>query len=227
MPLEEISILNCSSVKPTTISPIKQINGTLTRSVMHANLISESGEDATIIDAVLLDQHKSLFDASVNSEYVKYVVDYIAGFVVYKLNKKLQCVECLSILEGDFDPKTLIGYKSKGFLKTPSKSVKILCERVEKEIRFEMLITGPDKSILTKNCFKKIIIRVQKSFLEEGLFKNTSSEEHLVSQRHYSPLLRAIVEQYLNVRYHFIAKSAVNRDSVRSLYNRMVLFKGM
>lgn len=62
-------------------------------------------------------------------------VENIAGFIVRKLNKIINCNECLNCLERSFKTNNLIGFKSykQGCMKTPSISVFDICLAAEKE----------------------------------------------------------------------------------------------
>ena len=81
-----------------------------------------------------LDEHSYVYNASNLTENSVHVVEYIAGFIVFKLNNILKCQDCLSVLLGNFKKKSLIGYKSRGYLQTSSENVVKICQVVESEI---------------------------------------------------------------------------------------------
>ena len=54
-----------------------------------------------------LDDHSYIYNASNLTEYSEHVVEYIAGFIVFKLNNILKCQDCLSVLPGNFKKKLM------------------------------------------------------------------------------------------------------------------------
>ena len=151
------------------------------------------------------------------------VVEYIAGFVVYKINKTVKCEDCLKVLEGESRPQTLQHYKTKGYLKTPSKDVVVICKIVESELRaFEQVLNEENLSILRNKYFTKIVINCLNKILLKKLFNNN----HMTSSNHYSLLIKSIVEKYLRTRYFFISRKMSEKQSIRNKLTKIILFKG-
>ena len=136
------------------------------------------------------------------SSYVKSIVKYIAGFIVFQLNKKLHCENCLAAIKSDFDVKTLIFKKSKGYLKYPANSVVTICEITEKCLRIEQSVNGK-LGVISKKCQNKIIIEVCKVLFNQILFQNYN--DHMKENNHYGMLLKMIINNFLNLRYQYIS----------------------
>lgn len=215
LPLEIIEILNCPPVQPRT--PLESINSSTERSIMLDNIQDES--DGFNEQAFLLD-HDYLLSPSSLSIYCRKVVEYVAGFIVFRLQKALQCLDCLAAIEGNVDPSSLIAYKTLGYLKNPAKSVVTICETVEAELRKVMLESAPSSIVLNKRTFQSIIAAVQRKLVGRNLFES-------IKCAHYCLLIKLIIEKYLHVRFHYISKLHSEKDSVRNMLTRTILFRHM
>ena len=92
IPLENLSLLTCSSAP---ISSIQEINITVAKSILL--------EDSEFVDKNLLpsDHQDYCCVPDKLSEYTISVIEYIAGFVVYSISKKLKCEQCIYALWKD------------------------------------------------------------------------------------------------------------------------------
>lgn len=207
IPLEEISILK---------STPKQVE----------KLINESSSRIRnlIVDIEVEDENNSLmdhdysFNPNVITEYARQVVHYIAGFVVYFLNKRIYCEECLQLLEDENEINSLVRYKSRGGLKYPSAIVFKLCLESEKIIRSEM------------NCSEKLSVihkyeRMKLRVLQNFIVNNNNNFEH--DSHHIYILLKSIIQKYIDIRLNYICSQHNKQNSIRNLYNKLILFKGM
>lgn len=125
IPLEDIKVLNSSSAQ------IAINNSSQRRTMIDEN---EYDDDQQPIDIKEIREHDYCFDPSRLTLYVQNTVEYIAGFVVRKLAKKLHCELCIESLH-ELEEKsdmTLIKFKNKGGLTTPSTDVTELCKIAEK-----------------------------------------------------------------------------------------------
>lgn len=225
LPLEKMHLL---PVNP--IDPLAQINQTANRSQMlqeeeSADISPSVNINDSIPELHFLHDHSYAEDPARLSFYIESVVEYIAGYAVFSINKKLHCCECLAALIGDSAPNTLIAYKSRGYLKNPSESVRKICLEIEKEMRRRIKLSTSLNNMLTKTEYSALKISIQKSFIGKKFFEN--QESHMIEGEHYALLLKLITETYLKVRYHFIAKNISEKNSLRQKFNRLVLFQGM
>lgn len=216
MPLENIGILNSK----LSTKPIDEINATANRS----SLISIDINELHATDNAFND-HDYMFDPSNINEYTTHVVKYIAGYIVFKLEKLLKCKDCIKSLQGSYSSNTLISYKSYGFLKYPSQGVVEICEVAEKLLRQQTYICNTNESILTGKSAKIISISTLKYFENKLLFADYST--HLVHRGHYSLLIKAIIDKYINIRFHYISKVQSEKSSIRNFYNHVINFRGM
>lgn len=215
LPLEQIALLNVGNV-----DPLQEINSTVDRTTM---LDPVSVSDFGVLDQKFLDDHGYASDPAKLTDYARHVIEYIAGFVVFKICQTLHCTQCTEALQGDFSPLSLINYKTRGFLKVPSKSVVEICLKAEKELRVTKHLS--DENLLHKNNFQKLCNSVQSHFIGKELFVENST--HMTSTIHYSRLLKLITERYLRTRYYFLAKQTSEKISIRQQFNKLVHFNGM
>ena len=66
---------------------------------------------------------------------------------------------------------------------------------------------------------------MQKKLLTIKLFE--TSNNHFLLNNHFSLLIKAIIEMYMNLRFHYVAKLGNEKNSIRSQYTKLILFKGM
>lgn len=214
LPLESIEILNCS--------PLDAINNSTERAVM----VDESPDDSdSFKEYSFLQEHDYLLNPSSLNIYCKKIVEYIAGFIVFRLQKSLRCSDCIAVLQGNANASSLITYKSLGFLKNPSKSVITICESAERELRKVTLIEDKNVQSSSKTNFLAIGVQVQKALIDRNLFEDCS--DHMSQSGHYGPLVKLIIDKYLNVRFHYIAKTQSEKDSDRNHLTRLILFRNM
>ncbi|CAK1603182.1 unnamed protein product [Parnassius mnemosyne] len=164
-------------------------------------------------------------------EVIKIVVQYISGYIVKALQKKLKCADCIAVLHSqESDIKSLIFHKDKGGLIYPSKDVIdvcLFCETIYREnIRFKNL---------NKNQLRLIITRTIYNFLNKFSTLNDhcfpSLNDHIYDQdpinNHKYLLVKLIIEKFFIIRIKYEHKLRnVNKDSIRQFYNKMIIFKG-
>ena len=161
------------------------------------------------------------------SEFKKEAITYIAGFVVKKIGKILKCEECVYSLSGDrYNLITsFINQKDKGqYLFYPSEDVMYICLTTEKIL--QIFFNGSETVI----DIKKINIRVLKIIIgKKNLFEslNNHFREQNIFTSHFNNLIELISSIYATVRIHHYNKSLFDKSrSIRSSYNKLVLFKG-
>lgn len=211
-PLEELFIMSSS----TSVAPEKIINTSCGKS----RLIDETLQE----QCAELKDHNYAFDPSRLSEYSTHVVEYIAGWVVRKLNMELKCEDCLAaILSPAGEDCSFIKRKNRGGLIYPSNEVKKICKKSESFFRMAI------KSNYIKYKEDQIVSKVLESFLNENIFPELDLHMHDVSplENHSIHLVRAVAKKYLHLRYHYFAKTIVqNTDSMRQLYTKFIKFSG-
>lgn len=211
IPLDDIKILN-------TVSSVDHINSTVP---MRSLIELSNGSDDYLDDSSLQD-HDYIFNSRNLTEYTENVVEYIAGFIVRHLNKKLNCEICLSALQGsNISACSLTQFKNRGGLIIPAPDVIQICILVEKEIRHTIATKILSTKIVSKETFLKISINV----LNKLLFKNMFST--LIHHQHYSILPKAVIETYLHIRFFYITRTNNEQISLRTKLNHITLWKNM
>lgn len=167
------------------------------------------------MDSSIQELYEHMFDLPELSTYTEYVLEHIGGFIVKQLQKKIHCIECLNLVEGEFNPRSLIYYKSMGYLKYPSKGLLKILKLAEQTLKF----IGE----YNKKTFLKVKIFVQKALVGETIFEEDSFQHN---ELHKCPLIALIIERYLNVRFFYEHKKSKEQKSVRMHNNHMTLFKG-
>lgn len=169
-----------------------------------------------------MEDHDYLTDPSRLTEFSKQVIVYIAGFVVSKLEKEIQCDDCISAIISVEKYKCLQFKKDKGGLHYPTRDVVAICEICENIFRRngglnqKNLLHGLLQGCL-KKCFNlKLFSQITQHFRNQSFIDS-----------HFPLLIKAIAKKYFNVRIHFATKKISEKnDKVRNFYNKLVLFKG-
>ncbi|KAJ3661546.1 hypothetical protein Zmor_005937 [Zophobas morio] len=214
IPLEHVTVLN-------NLSPIHNINlSTPRRRVLDVNPELTADQDAF--------DHDYLLKLGDLTEASSYIITYIAGYVVFYLQKRICCEECLNSLVSvtrDLDIFALIKVKDRGGLQYPSKDVIDVCSRAERILK-PFIISSDKKFGLTLNFLEGSLL---KSYLGNPIF--SSLDEHILDQpamdNHKNYLIKAIGHRYFNVRLYYLGKESVNQaNSERHKNNKLTLFKG-
>lgn len=115
----------------------------------------------------------------------------------------------------------LITFKTRGGLKYPSKEIILICELTEKFIQAANLKSF---AYLGETATKK-----------GGIFNNNKEFNHHLMHsfddsdplnNHYINLINAAIDMYFKVRYCHFIKQQNNTDSNRTVFNKLILFKG-
>jgi hypothetical protein len=92
-----------------------------------------TGEEELVVSPF---DHDYMSTAWKLSPFVENVVEYISGFVVYKIRKLLTCDVCLNELqEMNNEMPVFMKLKNRGTYQNPSKGVIKICKEAEKIIR--------------------------------------------------------------------------------------------
>jgi hypothetical protein len=185
-------------------------------------------DDNSILDHPTSD-HDYMFSPSALTICSEHIVYYIAGFVAKKLSVKIKCIQCSTALFAlNIKEKSLTCYKSNGNLIYPSEDLYIICKKSESYFQKCVNLSG-GKSLKHKYNIIQNSSAILKLLLNKSLFSNL--KDHIYDteamDNHYIHLLKAIINQYLIVRFHYFSKSSVDKgNSVRQLYTKLVHFKG-
>lgn len=133
------------------------------------------------------------------SEYVGDVVSYISGFVERTVKKRIKCDHCLNTLsKTDVDDSKLIKIKNRGGLTIPQLDIVNICKTAE-QILWSSDISKP-------NFYNRLLARIMRQFVDKPIFRNMGHPNHIVECEHSITLTKAILNIYLKVRLHHIAR---------------------
>ena len=151
------------------------------------------------------------------SEFKTNVVDYIGGYIVMNVAKKLSCEDC--ILSLTTDPYAgLIQTRDIGEkLKYPSLFVQKTLQIAEKVLQIDLNPT----CLMKPYYFDFVKIKICNSFvsLHSEIFRNMDN--------HCYELMKKIVSCYCSIRFKSFVKEQndlLKRNRVRSKLNKLVLF---
>ncbi|KAB0798505.1 hypothetical protein PPYR_09498 [Photinus pyralis] len=156
--------------------------------------------------------------------YINDVVGYMSGFVVRKVRKGLDCEICLNDIVSKDSSSLLINIKDRGGLTKASKDVHrlcLLCERVCRQT---------EACIFVKNNIKLYLACQTKFLVDSNIFSSFAMQQHMLNQtvlnNHRNQLIDVIIQTYINIRLHYFAKLASERENrIRKFYNHLTLFK--
>lgn len=221
VPLENVPILNCGA----TVSNINNTSIGYRFDIENEYLLVEDSSYETYQNNcdILSD---SLNNSS--SEYICQIVGYIAGFVVRHLLKKIKCEICkdFTLARNKLWFHKLIDLKDFGGLCYASEDVYTVCSKTEEIIRREQRINGQ------KNTTKAYLCSlVLKRVFHLNIFSSIDihSRQQPALFNHKISLIKAIIEKFIDVRLHYIAKKTtegLKSNSKRQLFNKLNLFQG-
>lgn len=204
--LENIAILNCSSA-------IERINSTTERHTIESEQ-NDDFEDLEMLELISL------------SQFCENMIEYIAGFVVSSLFKRLKCTTCLTALVSlTENKKSLIFLKDKGGLIYPSEMVTKICRRCELVIKKYL---NDDFHKRFKREFKAdfFITKALNSFVGEQLFPEIAFHQfHSDETNHIIDLTKCVMKKYIDTRLVFLSKTTDPRNVVRRVYRKLIHFK--
>jgi hypothetical protein len=225
--LQNVPILTVSSASAGTDPPaVSSINDSSvrTRMIDPQNFVNRGDHDYAYIP-----------DKGILSACSEKIVAYIAGFVVFKLTKSLQCEKCISSLYGKQDSKLcdLIRIKSKGRLIFPCDDVIGICLTCEKFFR-RIVYNATDATLHRVKCHE-IVQSVLEDYVNRDAFADLA--DHMLEcdplSNHVVLLIKAVAEKYLQVRYYyagrqFTAQQKEKQHKIsRQVSNKLVIFSGL
>ena len=169
------------------------------------------------------------------SLYKKFVVSYIAGFVVRMIRRQLRCPECLASLAVVNASVTFnealqfVEFKDKGGLVKSSHSVLLVCQSTESCIQRMLNATGGALPQCADEIQSAISIAVLSDVgtrvfddLTQHMFDSTPDGNHVFN------LVKLICRNYTKIRFHSLAKTftaEISGKKVRKQLGKLVLFK--
>lgn len=221
IPLEDFPVLNCTS------SSIKLINETILGFRFDANdeptqnVLLSTEENNCDVFATMLDSNTQLPDT------IEQIIGYISGFVAKKLNSKINCEECTKCLFASEKLyfHQLICLKDFGGLAYPSVTLFKVCYRSECVLRNIMkvqsgkcLTSKHNLTVISNKCFQYVT-----SY--NDIF--TVLKKHPIDiPSHDIPFIKSIVQEFLKIRLHYIAKNDSLLHSSRQKLNKLTIFRG-
>lgn len=184
-----LSILTCSSQRQK-------------RSVL------DLGQESELDFAEELEDHDYIFTTWTVSEYTEKVISYIAGFVVFSLQKKTSCAVCKNeLMQQDSSEARsdvlLIKIKTRGGLIIPSLDVVKICKVTESIFRQHL------NNMAERNFVQRMLTYVLRKvgsdvFLSEPMRQHTL--EQPIMEDHRTELIRLVAELFLQIRMRYEGK---------------------
>ena len=199
---------NCMAFDSDLLSPIFSLKWTESRSAI------ESEETTPVDDNPMeIDHFDGLdgIDTSSISENKESILAYIAGSIVRRLIKRLECSECFeSLLSDDFTNKnlSLIGLKDNGGLIYPSDDVITVVMVCEKHFHRRVLgITGKGintskhlSALLSRDIIRELSSTRPGKILFSSLLHHDIQTHCVNEDFHSTQIMKTIIKYYLDMR---------------------------
>lgn len=190
----------------------------------HKNVIDTFNNNEQIdLNANVLQDHDYISAIPVLSTFVEDITNYIAGFVVKQIKKRISCATCEKQLETNDSTNLLLLKKNRGMLIKPSEDVNYICIWTEKVIReYQNKIFN---KIFKKEKKPVIIDKVVQHVLPYVFF---NLNHHILSQElfnnHKKQLIVCITEHYINIRFHHLGNTYNKEQKTRQKLTKLILF---
>lgn len=231
IPLEHISILHVSSEKRISKSEVVlNMTTRLSRMIDSTMILTNICENESEDQFHFVFDHNYLTNVTEISEFSNNIIEYIAGYIVKQLQKKLYCEECLRVLTiQSSNTNNFVYAVNRGGLIQPTQDVITICIKCERIIRHNLHISSNtmiskklDETYLTNNVLQSLFDTNLFESLREHTYDQTPMENHILH------LMRAIVQKYIKIRLHHIALNSIDKSkNKRHLFHKLVLFQGM
>lgn len=179
-----------------------------------------------------LDHPYSLWYAPKFTGFIENIAVYIAGFVVRKAIRKIECNTCRQSLVSSYDHENhshmyhLLSLRNQGGLVIPSQGTVTVVMGAERALRRRMNV------LTARPCPKQEVLTIVKT--EYGLCDPFALGSHIRDTQHgvdnhYFDLLDVVVTIYYSLRQRHIARLHTQRAkgrTVRQKYTKLILFKG-
>ena len=121
-------------------------------------------------DLEVNDELETCLEVAVNSEFKSGVLEYIAGYVGFKLAQKIDCQECLMLLKSEEKTpaiRSLISAKDKGGLFKPKNDLAKVCEVSEK-----IILEYIDQKQILNTSLTRLTCKIVTCLITQGSFPN-------------------------------------------------------
>jgi len=152
------------------------------------------------------------------------IVEYIAGFIVRKLEKKIISDDCIrSLTRTHSEVGSLLNIKNRGGLRKPSVDVIHLCQVAERVFKMYQSRLSTSSNIINFLIIKATSrISINKIFL--------SIAEHILNQEplnnHLLQIVHIIFQSYFRIRiHHYCMNESQPDDRIRSFLTKTIHFK--
>jgi len=173
IPLEHISILHVLSTNAS--EDVINMSTRLSRMVTNTNPNIVNNE--TVDQFQVISDHNYLPNYCNISEFSENVIEYIAGYVVKQLRKKLHCEECIdALIDKNNNINNLICVKNEGGLIQPAKTVIAICIKCEKIIRHVLHVN--DNALSNKLFDIYLTNNILQSFININIFEMLQEHSH-------------------------------------------------
>jgi len=159
-------------------------------------------------------------------KYVNDVIEYISGFVVRKIIKKMSCSICvMAMIEKHVEVGLeLIQVKNRGGLMKPSYDIIVLCKAAEQVFKTHQ----HQLSTIKDNPINYLIIKATSKIQINNMFKSLS--DHILNQsplnNHLLQIIHLTLKTYFTVRLHHFNKTISEpKERIRSFLTKTVHFK--
>ncbi|KAF0752386.1 THAP-type domain-containing protein [Aphis craccivora] len=128
------------------------------------------------------------------------IIEYIAGFIVHKLEKNILCNVCLGALtRSHSEPNSLLSIKNRGGLTKPSVDIILLCKVANRVFK-----AYKNKLISEKNILSFLILKSTSQINIKTFFLNIT--DHFFDQdafnNHLLQLIHLILKSFFTIRIH-------------------------
>ncbi len=194
-------------------------------------------------------------EAADHSEFTMYVLHYICGFIVLKLEKSISCSQCIiditespsqSQERSDHDycskssddmyakASTFTNFVNKGGLRIPSTLVLQVVSYAEQVFKCYVSSATHDSITKEKKLKEKMVTEVSRYFAKIDISKQESHEEclnEILFDNHNLWLVKCIADQFFKLRLFTYAKTYNERivgkglPSRRHQLNKLILFQ--
>lgn len=159
---------------------------------------------------------------NINNHITHDVIEYIAGAIVRKIKKIIQCNECAAVLSTN-NNCSLIDIKTRGYLIKPSKDVTDICIKAERVFKSNTVLIK-QKS----NPINTLIVKTTSTIEINKLFQTLNN--HILNQsplhNHLLQLIKNILLYYFKIRIHHYNKNQSQpQQRIRSALTKIIHFK--
>jgi len=160
---------------------------------------------------------------NINNHITHDIIEYIAGAIVRKIKKIIQCNECAAVLSAN-NNCSLIDIKTRGYLIKPSKDVTdIICIKAERLFKSNTVLIK-QKS----NPINTLIVKTTSTIEINKLFQTLNN--HILNQsplhNHLLQLIKNILLYYFKIRIHHYNKNQSQpQQRIRSALTKIIHFK--